>query len=68
MRFYRLSLYTNYSSIFYCIVQGDFIQAVDLEEITLRAIQTWRGRPLLKGTLFWLNVFSWVLWTYNAVY
>lgn len=40
MRFYRLSLYTNYCEIFYCIVQGDFIQAVDLEEITLRAIQT----------------------------
>lgn len=40
MRFYRLTLYTNYCGIFCCIVQGDFIQAVDLEEITLRAIQT----------------------------
>lgn len=42
MKFYRLSLqslYTNYCGIFYCIVQGDFIQAVDLDEITLRAIQ-----------------------------
>lgn len=37
---YRLSLYTNYCGIFYCIVQGAFIQAVDLDEITLRAIQT----------------------------
>lgn len=62
---YRLSLYTNYCGIFYCIVQGAFIQAVDLDEITLRAIQTWRRGPLLKGTLFWLNVISWVLWTYT---
>ena len=37
---YRLSLYANYCGIFYCIVQGAFIQAVDLDEITLRAIQT----------------------------